>query len=358
MTRIYLDTNVFFKHGFFRSKGAKAIFTACHLSGFQVIIPETVVDEVIGNYEKQLLKAHDGLEAAGSTLGKLADRETVIFDVNDAISKFKNDFTEMIKEKGIQILPYPPFTSQDLVKEAYKGRRPFDEKGNGYKDFLIWEAIKTDMLEHPKGTPLIFVTENTNDFGIKKGQSDSQGRFVLHSDLMLQIDEIKNDLKCYTHLTKVLEQLILPALDGLTIENVDHLSDHVESFVESMVSEHLSFRTMYGLEGLAFSNDVTITGYGEISDLEVNVYKFEDEHMVRITGSSECMFQGYMEKWEYYSEYGESTLSASQWNDHVLEVEDEANVEFEILAIYDPDKGKFNGQAFQVTNEIDPDWYQ
>jgi len=358
MTRIYLDTNVFFKHGFFRSKGAKAIFTACRLAGFQVIIPETVIDEVLGNYQKQLLKAHDALEAAGSTLGKLAECDAVAFDVEDTISTFKDEFAAMIIEKGVQVLPYPPFSAQDLVKVTYNGKRPFDEKGNGHKDFLIWEAIKEDMLKSPKGTPLIFVTENTNDFGVKKGQSDSQGRFALHPDLISQIDEIKDDLICYTHLTKVMEQLVLPALDGLTIENVDHFSDHVEDFVEDMVSENLSFRTMFGLEGLAFSNDVTITGYGEISDLNIDIYKFEDEHMVRITGASECMFQGYMEKWEYYSEYGESSLSASQWNDHVLEVEDEANVEFEILAIYNPETGKFNGQAFQVTNEIDPDWYQ
>ena len=58
MSRLYLDTNVFYKHGFFRSDGAKAIFTACRLAGFEVIMPQTVIDEARGNYERRLRKAY------------------------------------------------------------------------------------------------------------------------------------------------------------------------------------------------------------------------------------------------------------------------------------------------------------
>ncbi len=79
--------------------------------------------------------------------------------------------------------------------------------------------------------------------------------------------------------------------------------------------------------------------------------------MVRIRGNSECLFDGYMEKWEYFSEHSD-TMSATDWNDHVVNVEAEAIVEFEIMATYDPVVGELGGATLRVLNEIEDELYK
>lgn len=359
MRRLYLDTNVFYKHGFFRSDAEKARFAACHLAGFEVILPQTVIDEAKGNYERQLRNAYASAKSSAITLGKLTTFDSDIdLNVDEAVAAYCEDLDRTVKDAGITILPYPDYSTQDLVKAAYKSHKPFDKDGNGHKDYLIWEAIKVDMLSFPQSSSFVFVSENTNDFGVKKGQKDKDGCFQLHSDLKNQIDDVAAKLTCYTLFKDMVDQLVLPKLEGLRVEDVGNFVALTNDFVEYMLSKNLEFREMYGLDGLAFSNDVTVTGYGDASNLSINIYKVEDDLMVKITGSCECMFEGFIDKAEYYSEYDMSDMSVSQWNDHVFAVEDEAMVEFEILAIYDPEGEDFDGQSFEVLNEIEPDWHQ
>jgi len=50
-------------------------------------------------------------------------------------------------------------------------------------------------------------------------------------------------------------------------------------------------------------------------------------------------------------------MSGSDWNDHVVNVEEYAIVEFEIMAIYDPANGALGGATLEVLNEIEDDFY-
>ena len=48
---IFLDTNIFIDAGYFRAAGAQAFLRTCRFAGFDLALPEVVLDEVRGNFE-------------------------------------------------------------------------------------------------------------------------------------------------------------------------------------------------------------------------------------------------------------------------------------------------------------------
>ena len=49
--------------------------------------------------------------------------------------------------------------------------------------------------------------------------------------------------------------------------------------------------------------------YGEPRELSVEYARVDDDYTLKISGVSECLFDGFMDKGEYYSEFSE-TVSA------------------------------------------------
>ena len=41
--------------------------------------------------------------------------------------------------------------------------KPFDGQGRGYRDYLVWESLRTEMYYAPEET-VVLVTANTRDF--------------------------------------------------------------------------------------------------------------------------------------------------------------------------------------------------
>ena len=357
MGKIYLDTNVFFKNGFFRSKGAQAKLKACALAGYEVVLSEIVLDEVIGNFKKWLIQSKTALQKAVNSVNKIMSFEVNDIDVKGETDAFVSELELMIKELNIEILPYPSLTTKDLVIDGYKGMKPFDENGKGHKDYMIWTSIKNHMLTNTDGAPFLFISDNTGDFGVAKGKMDHNNSYDLHPHLLKEIETIKEDVSCYSDLQNALKHETLPLLHGLTLEDVNGKSAMLEHFVEQTIGEELPYTTMFGLEGVPFTNDVTIISYGHPENIETTFYKFENSYMARISGSAECLVQGYIDKGDYFADDLTDSVSISPCNDHVFEAEIEAAVEFEVVAIYDSETQSLSGQTFTITNEIEIDWY-
>ena len=50
MATIYLDTNIILNESYFRSHFSQAFLKACALLKIDVVVPDIVIDEVLGNY--------------------------------------------------------------------------------------------------------------------------------------------------------------------------------------------------------------------------------------------------------------------------------------------------------------------
>lgn len=355
MGKIYLDTNVFFKNGFFKSEGAKAKLKACALAGYDVVLSEIVIDEVIGNFEKRLIQSKASLQKALNAVNKIIPLKISDIDVVAETQVYVSELKQMIKDVGIEVLPYPSLSPKELVVASYKGIKPFDENGKGHKDYMIWTSMKEHILSNADSAPFLFISDNTGDFGVAKGKTDKNNCYALHSHLIKQIETVGERLTSYSDLQSALENEVLPRLDGLTLEDVNGKSAMLEHFVEQSIAESLPYTSMDSLEGVPF-NDLTITSYGHAANIKTKFYKFKDSYMAQISGSSECLVDGYINKSDWFSE-DFTNVSIAPWNDHVYEAQTEADVEFEITAIYNPETQSLSGQTFTITNKIDNDWY-
>jgi predicted nucleic acid-binding protein len=347
---IFLDTNVFIDAGYFRAAGAQAFLRTCKFAGFDLAVPEVVIDEVRGNFEKDLAKSLVSLTKAERQVARYVTHDSHDISLQDETERFGENLEALLDDIGMEVLPYPATTTRDLVLAGYSDRKPFKESGEGHKDFLIWKSI-VENIDAANG-PHVFITSNTSDFA----QEKTKETFELHPELLSDL-AVEVSILGFTGRQSALEQHILPNLDGWKPWSESNVELDITYFADSVIGKELPYKTMYGLEGLPFSNDVTITMYGNPEALEVHFARIEDQYMVRIRGNSECLFDGYMEKWEYFSEHS-GTMSASDWNDHVVNVEAEAVVEFEIMATYDPTAGELGGATLKILNEIEDDLYQ
>ena len=190
MGKIYLDTNVFFKNGYFRTEGAQAKLKACALAGYDVVLPEVVIDEVIGNFEKELSQSKDNLQKALNAVNKIVPIKVEDIDVNGETQTYKFELKLMIKQLGIEVLPYPSVTTKELVITSYKGKKPFDVNGKGHKDYMIWISIMDHMLSDIDNEPFLFISHNTGDFGIGKSKKNQNNSYQLHPHLAEQVEPL------------------------------------------------------------------------------------------------------------------------------------------------------------------------
>ncbi|MBP0483650.1 PIN domain-containing protein [Sagittula salina] len=350
MPTIFLDTNVFIDAGYFRAAGAQAFLRTCKFAGFDLAVPEVVLDEVRGNFKQGLSTALVSLTKAERQVARFVILESSEISFDEDTENFNARLEELLEDIGVDILPYPNTTTRELVIGGYSNNKPFKESGEGHKDYLIWKSIVEAI--NPADGPHIFVTSNTSDFA----QEKTKETFVMHGELLPDLPTGVSILG-FTGRQSLLESHVLPRLDGWKPWSESKVDLDMGSFAEKVIGKELPYKTMYGLEGLPFSNEVTITMYGNPEDLAVHYALIGDQYMVRIRGNSECLFDGYMDKWEYFSEHSE-TISGSDWNDHVVSVETEAIVEFEIMATYDPASGELGGATLKVLNEIEDDIYQ
>lgn len=350
MPTIFLDTNVFIDAQYFRPAGAQAFLRTCKLAGFNIAVPEVVLDEVRGNFQQGLSTALVLLTKAERQVARFVKLDSSEFSLDAETEGFDEFLDELLEDVGVDILPYPNATTKDLVVSGYSKKKPFKDTGEGHKDYLIWRTIVEGIV--PADGAHVFVTSNTSDFA----QEKTKETFVLHAELQSDLPAGVSILG-FTGRQFLLENHVLPRLDGWRPWSDSKVNIDVENFTEMVIGKELPYKTMYGLEGLPFRNEVTILMYGNPENLDVHYALIGNQYMIRIRGDSECLFDGYMDKWEYFSEHSE-TMSGSDWNDHVVSVETEAVVEFEIMATYDPESGELGGATLRVLNEIEDDIYQ
>ena len=75
-----------------------------------------------------------------------------------------NSYEAFIKNISLEIIDCDKLSVSTLIKQAVTGHKPFSEGGRGFQDAVIWQAI-IKYLEKNKRTDIIFITQNTKDFG-------------------------------------------------------------------------------------------------------------------------------------------------------------------------------------------------
>lgn len=356
MTTIYIDTNIFMNERFFRSASAQAFLKACSLLQITVVIPDVVLDEVLGNFPRRLTEKFSKFKQAHRELNGLVDLTSIPFDLSSEIDSYKDWLLELIEQSGVVIAAYPDVSAKELVLKSYEGRKPHKEGGEGYKDYLVWQTIKEHILAKTSTPPNIFLTQNTKDFGVRDGNEKS----VLHPDLAGQIAEIQRRPKIYTSMKSAFDQHLAPSFQDIALQDIPEIDvNKIQNMVEKHLLDDLSLRTAFGFEDVPFSNDVSITGVGDANISEIQLTKVSDEIIITVIGIVEIEVEGFIDKHSYYlgsEDEVDISIVDADWNDHVMAVGVEVDTAFELRLFYSMVDKEVTAHELTLPQEIEDDW--
>ena len=125
-------------------------------------MPEVVLIECEAHHHRALREAKAKLRAVRDELEELRDPFAPERDVGPVRLKYRADLEAIIRETGGEVLPIPGICHAHLVEKAVARRRPFDAKGDCYRDALIWETV-IELLERD-ANPVIFVSRDHRAF--------------------------------------------------------------------------------------------------------------------------------------------------------------------------------------------------
>ena len=145
MLHFVLDANTVISEGFGASAHLRALLSASSAVGYKVYLPKPVLEEIAAKYARDLAsnarKVGDNLGALSRLLGRDLRSPLDEFDLTAETASFKERLLGQLRASGSEILDYPGTSHEDLVSRATSRRRPFDDKGSGYRDALVWETV-------------------------------------------------------------------------------------------------------------------------------------------------------------------------------------------------------------------------
>ena len=355
MTTIFIDTNIIYNESFFRSSWVESFLKACAVLQISVVIPEIVLDEVKGHFTSVLSVRKIAFQKAERELEKLINLDAQPLDVPAISQNYSNFLDEIMVEHGVIVAPYTEIPAKEIITKSYECIKPFKKSGDGHKDYLVWESVKSHILKTSTSSPNIMLTNNIKDFS----KDESIGKNTLHPDLAVQIQPNHLRPSIQLSMKAVLDAEIMPLLQGLELEDIPSLGQpDIEHITNTLLLDDLPQRTAFGIGGVPFSNDISISSVGEAKIENVNLAKADDQVVIKISGSVEIEVDGFIEKFELHRAEEMSRISVwdHNWNDHVAAVSTSVETPFEISVFYSLDDEKVVGHEIVLPDEIEGYW--
>lgn len=129
----------------------------------RVCVPQVVLDEYFRAVRELMQSVAENVERDAGLLrrywGKL---DVTIPNVDEQYDGWRKYIEDRLRAARVEILPHPEVPHADVVARDIARRRPFNAKGQGYRDTLIWESIL--QLARASRERIVFITSNATDF--------------------------------------------------------------------------------------------------------------------------------------------------------------------------------------------------
>jgi hypothetical protein len=176
--KILLDSNPIY--GDYLLEGAPFETLARYLSwtNDELIVPIVVIEESVRHFRKQYEKCLGRISSASNILKIIGTVIDEIPTVDEAVHTYRERLLSRLDELGARLLDLPEVSISDLLQRDLLARRPFDRKGKGFRDTLIWESIVLDCATHEEQ---VIIISADGDFAQNPRDGDIPTR--LHEDL-------------------------------------------------------------------------------------------------------------------------------------------------------------------------------
>ena len=370
MMKLVFDTNII--HEDFHLYGGRItkLCSAAEKLGYDLLIPDVVVDEMVNQYRKKMVSFLPGytevLKMMARTQEKPVKLDKEAF-LQTNVDDYERFLRKQIADLGIQTISYPAVDIKKLVHKDLNVKKPFKEvkDGNiGYRDALIWESIKSicqqpqALIEDPQ---IEFLTENTKDF------ADSYKG--LHPDLVKELKDAGLAENCVVLIPDV-KEFFEKRIDT-ELEELDEIKEKLQKegkfnrfnlqeeaervLVQDYIKEVIddtdfdSGQRNYLPE---YVEDPTVNDVEIPKIEEVSVRRLTDQTvLVEATATSAVALDFFVYKSDYYlfDEDSMPFIIESDWNDHYMWCSGTAYVHTRLSFRTSPKLGKVLSVDVQVT---------
>lgn len=148
---------------------------------FYIRFSATVVDEIAAKYIEQ---AHAETNHLSDKIQKLLIDSEVVDAARDALDEQCQGIKDYLEDRIVNqlhggLMPWPAQSHEQIVDRTLKRVPPFDQKGRGYRDTLIWLAAVDEA--HRLDAELIVVSKDAAAF-----RAPGTQQFELHPDLVAE----------------------------------------------------------------------------------------------------------------------------------------------------------------------------
>lgn len=164
---VFLDTTAFARGTALRGPQLQQIARASASGALHVTISEVTVLELKRQIRQGAKNHHATAVAASREAEKLGYAMTISPLPPD--QQLESYVDRWLSSAKIDVLPIPSAGIEELVERDLAGTPPFDGKGKGYRDALIWRSFLSWIdspcfVGDPQKYDIYFVTANSKDF--------------------------------------------------------------------------------------------------------------------------------------------------------------------------------------------------
>ncbi|MEK7447339.1 MAG: PIN domain-containing protein [Patescibacteria group bacterium] len=259
---VLLDTNIYYQD--FQMAGAKfqGLFEYLSKTRTKIIMPDIIYQEVVKNFKEQLSIEYLKVKRASSIMGIGVDITkteeeiyTAFIDKLKQMTRYSHSPIKIVKHQNIDI--------GGLIEKSVNQKKPFKDKGRGFKDAIIWESVK-EYLEKNEDD-LCFISDNHNDFGTK----------VLDCDLQKEIKSYQKKLKYYNKLDDFLVEYAEKVAfinDGYIEKFIESNEDAIESIFQDFYETDINIRDLIFLSDVSMPPEHVNINYVEINGINPTTY--------------------------------------------------------------------------------------
>jgi predicted nucleic acid-binding protein len=164
---VVLDTNIFYRDFLLRGNAFRILLESIQFIPARLCVPEVVVDETLAKYREAVSERLATDAKAQRQLREILVQSPAmqpeLIDEIKTVAAYEAYLKARLTEAGTKFLPYPRDLHKDVVKRDLLRLKPFDGQGRGYRDYLVWASLRTEMYYAPEET-VVLVTANTRDF--------------------------------------------------------------------------------------------------------------------------------------------------------------------------------------------------
>lgn len=167
---VIIDSNIIRRDLKLNDKNFEIIADYLIKTNSRLIIPSIVIEEVKGLYKRALTERYDEFvncsKKLKSTIISIQIPDIPKIDIEDESEKYIAYIHNKLGTSDKNIIHYKNEFLPELVKRAIERKKPLDDKGQQFRDGLLWLTL-LDYAEKTNEKRIALISDNPKDFSEK-----------------------------------------------------------------------------------------------------------------------------------------------------------------------------------------------